>query len=262
MRGHSSALDPEGSSKASLGEMRIALISDLHANEVALQAVLADIAKVGCDEIVCLGDVATLGPRPSAVIETIEARCRRFILGNHDDFMLDPRLIHTYTEVPVVVHAVEWCRERLSAAEVAFLGTFQASLEIPLDGKSNLVLFHGTLRSHMEDLLATTPPDEVDAMLLGRSGTVMAGGHTHLQMLRQHRGILLVNPGSVGLPFKEHVSGRAPTLLDHAEYATVEAVNGSIGVQLRRVAVDKHAMAAAIAATDNPLREGLLHEYA
>ena len=44
--------------------MRIALISDLHANEVALAAVLADIARVGVDQIVCLGDVATLGPHP------------------------------------------------------------------------------------------------------------------------------------------------------------------------------------------------------
>ena len=241
--------------------MRIALISDLHANEVALRAVLADIARVGVDEIICLGDVATLGPRPNEVIRILQdLRCRS-ILGNHDAFMLDSELIHTYTEVPVVVDAVEWCRQRLSDAEIAYLRTFQPSMEIDLGGKATLVLFHGTLRSHMEDLLATTPPDEVDEMLQGRRGTVMAGGHTHLQMLRQHRGTLIVNPGSVGLPFKEHVSGRAPTLLDHSEYATIEAANGSVGVQLRRVAVDKRAMAAAIAATDNPLREGLLHEY-
>lgn len=242
--------------------MRVALISDLHANEVALRAVLADVARVGCDEIICLGDVATLGPSPNVVIAMLrDFRCRS-ILGNHDAFMLEPDLIHTYTEVPVVVDAVEWCRERLSEDELGYLRTFAPSLEIPLDGSSTLVLFHGTLRSHMEDLLATTPPDEVDAMLQGRRGTVMAGGHTHLQMLRQHRGTLIVNPGSVGLPFKEHVSGRAPTLLGHAEYATIEATAGGVGVQLRRVPVDKRAMAAAIGATDNPLREALLHEYA
>jgi putative phosphoesterase len=241
--------------------MRIALISDLHANEVALRAVLADIARVGCDEIICLGDVATLGPHPNEVIQILRDRACRSILGNHDAFMLEPDLIHTYTEVPVVVDAVEWCRQRLSADELDYLRTFAPSMEIPLGGGATLVLFHGTMRSHMEDLLATTPPDEVDAMLQGRRGTVMAGGHTHLQMLRQHRGTLIVNPGSVGLPFKEHVAGRAPTLLDHAEYATIEADGGAVGVQLRRVPVDKRAMAAAIAATDNPLREGLLHEY-
>jgi putative phosphoesterase len=241
--------------------MRIALISDLHANEVALRAVLGDIARVGCDEIICLGDVATLGPRPNEVLRILQDIGCRSILGNHDAFMLDPELIHTYTEVPVVVDAVEWCRQRLTDDEIAYLRTFQPSMEIDLDGKATLVLFHGTLRSHMEDLLATTPPDQVDEMLQGRRGTVMAGGHTHLQMLRQHRGTLIVNPGSVGLPFKEHVAGRAPTLLDHAEYATIEAAGGGVGVELRRVPVDKRAMAAAIGATDNPLRDGLLHEY-
>lgn len=242
--------------------MRIALISDLHANEVALRAVLADIARVGCDEIVCLGDVATLGPQPNVVIQMLRDRRCRSILGNHDEFMLDPELIRSYTEVPVVVEAVDWCRDRLRDDEIEWLRGFHTSLEIPLDGTSTLFLFHGTPRSNMEDLLATTPPDMVDEMLSGNRATVMAGGHTHIQMMRQHRGVLIVNPGSVGLPFKEYVAGRAPTLLGHAEYAMVEANGGNVAVQLHRVPLDKRAMADAIGATDNPLREGLLHEYA
>jgi putative phosphoesterase len=241
--------------------VRIALISDLHGNEVALRAVLADIARIGCDEIICLGDVATLGPQPNAVIQLLREHTTRCILGNHDDFMLDRQLIHTYTEVPVVVESVEWCRARLSDDDIAFLRTFKANLEIPLDDTSTLVLFHGTLRSHMEDLLATTSAEEVDEMLMGRRGTVMAGGHTHLQMTRQHRGILIVNPGSVGLPFQEHPTGRPPTLLGHAEYATIEATDGTVSVQLRRVPIDKRAMAADIAATDNPIRHYLLEQY-
>ena len=242
--------------------MRIALISDLHANEVALRAVLADIARVGCDEIICLGDVATLGPAPHEVIGMLRDRRCRSILGNHDAFMLDPALIHTYTEAPVIVDAVEWCRDRLSTDEIEWIRGFVPSLEIPLDGSAKLFLFHGTPRSHMEDLLATTPPDVVDEMLSGHRATVSAGGHTHLQMMRQHRGMLIVNPGSVGLPFKEYVAGKTPTLLRHAEYAMVEANGHGVGVQLHRVPVDTRAMAAAVAGSDNPLREGLLHEYA
>jgi predicted phosphodiesterase len=241
--------------------VRIALISDLHANEVALRAVLADVDRVGCDEVICLGDVATLGPQPNAVIQLLRERTTRRILGNHDDFMLNRDLIHSYTEVPVVVDSVEWCRARLSEDEITFLRTFSPNLEIPLDDKATLVLYHGTLRSHMEDLLATTPPEEVDEMLQGRRGTVMAGGHTHLQMVRQHNGVLIVNPGSVGLPFREHPVNCAPTLLGHAEYATVEANDGVVSVQLRRVPVDTRAMAAEIAATDNPIRHYLLEQY-
>lgn len=242
--------------------MRVALISDLHANAVSLAAVLDDIARVGVDQIVCLGDVATLGPRPDFVLDTLRELGCPCIQGNHDAFMLDPDLIHTYSEVPVVIDAVDWCRSHLSAEDLDFLRTFKPTLELTLDGHSKLLLFHGSPRSHMEDLLATTPPDALDRLLAGHSATVMAGGHTHLQMLRQHRGMLLVNPGSVGLPFKEYVSGRAPTLLDHAEYATVEASGGGVSVELRRVAVDRRALRDAVQASDNPLRDMLLQQYA
>src|ERR1043166_5598625 len=127
--------------------MRIALISDLHANEVALRAVLADADRVGCDEIICLGDVATLGPHPNEVIQLLRERTTRRILGNHDDFMLNRELIHTYTEVPVGGKGVGGFRARLSDDEIAFLRTFSPSLELPLGDHATLVLFHGTLRS-------------------------------------------------------------------------------------------------------------------
>jgi len=242
--------------------MRIALISDLHGNEVALDAVLADVERAGVDRIICLGDVATLGPRPAAVIERLRDLGCPCILGNHDAFLLDPDLIHTYTEVPVVVEAVDWCRHRLSDADLDFLGTFLPRLELSLDAQCKALLFHGSPRSHMEDLLATTSPDELDRALAGQEAAVMAGGHTHIQMCRQHRGTLLVNPGSVGAPFKEVAGGRPPTILAHAEYATVEATGGAVSVNLRRVPLDRRALREAVAACDNPLRGMLLEQYA
>jgi len=241
--------------------MRIALISDLHGNEVALEAVLADIERVGADQIICLGDVATLGPQPAAVIERLRDLGCPCILGNHDAFLLDPDLIHTYTEVPVVVEAVDWCRHRVSGADLDFLRTFQPSHELGLDARCKILLFHGSPRSHMEDLLATTPPDDLDRALAGQEAAVMAGGHTHIQMCRQHRGMLLVNPGSVGAPFKEVVNGQPPTILPHAEYATVEASGGVVSVNLRRVPLDRGALRDAVAASDNPLRPMLLEQY-
>ena len=69
--------------------MRIALISDLHANEVALGAVLADIKRVGVDRIICLGDVATLGPHPESVLQTLRDLGCPCIQGNHDAFLLE-----------------------------------------------------------------------------------------------------------------------------------------------------------------------------
>jgi putative phosphoesterase len=242
--------------------MRVALISDLHANVVALEAVLRDIRDEGVDRIVCLGDVATLGPHPGelmALLRTLGCAC---ILGNHDEFLLEPGLIRSYTEAPVVVDSVDWCRAELPAADLEFVRTFQRTLEIPLEGNASFFLFHGTVRSNMEVLLADTAPDQVDDMLAGRRATVLAGGHTHLQMLRQHRGLLLVNPGSVGLPIREYVSGGPPTLLADAEYAIIEATRGRVGVTLRRVPVDRRALLGALDGSSLPLAASLREQYA
>jgi len=80
-------------------------------------------------------------------------------------------------------------------------------------------------------------------------------------MLRQHRGILLVNPGSVGLAFREYVGGGPPTLMMHAEYAIVASTRGSVHVELHRVALDPRALAASASDSDNPMRAALVAQY-
>jgi putative phosphoesterase len=241
--------------------MRVALISDIHANEIALRAVLADIGRMRVDQIVCLGDVATLGPRPGAVIEILRECGCACIMGNHDEFLIDPALIHGYSGEKPVIDAVEWCRGELGREDLDFVRSFERARQIPLDERSTLFVFHGSPRSNMVDILATTSADHLDDMLAGHNATVMAGGHTHVQMLRQHRGTLVVNPGSVGLPFKEYVSGRAPTVLAHAEYATIEAVDGRISVSLHRVPLDAQALREAAQASEVPLRDLLIQQY-
>jgi putative phosphoesterase len=241
--------------------MRVALISDLHGNELALEAALDDIARLGVDEIVCLGDVATLGPRPSAILARLRALGCVCILGNHDEFLFNPELLRKYTEAPIIVEAVDWCRAQLSSDELDFLRSFRAGHEIALDDGASLLLFHGSPKSHMQDLLATTPPDELDRLLDGKRARVMAGGHTHIQMLRQHHGDLLVNPGSVGMPFRDYVAGQEPTLMLHAEYAIVEGAGGHVSVILRRVPLAPSALQASVRGSHNPMAPVLLTRY-
>lgn len=240
---------------------RIALISDLHGNEIALRSVVEDIARVGVDRTICLGDVATLGPHPGAVLATLRDMGCPCILGNHDEFLVDADLVRTYTSIPIVVSAIDWSRSEISSADVDFVRGFAREMEISLEGGATLRLFHGSPRSNVEDLLATTPPDALEAMLAGRRGTVMAGGHTHVQMLRQHRGLLLVNPGSVGMPFREYVAGGPPTLMPHAEYAIVESRGSDISVDLRRIALDKTKLVASVE-NRNPLNAMLRQAWA
>lgn len=236
--------------------VRIALISDLHANELALDAVLADAMRAGYDQLVCLGDVATLGPRPVAVLARLRELGCACILGNHDEFMLDAALIESYSESPLIVSSVAATRAALTTDELAFIRTFQRTLAL-----GDVLLYHGTPRSNMEDLLATTPPERVDEMLSGNRAAVLAGGHTHLQMLRQHHGMLIVNTGSVGMPFREYASGGPPVILVHAEYAIVDVHAGNVSVDLRRVALDSSALAAQLDGWVNPLSASLRAMY-
>lgn len=241
--------------------MQIALISDIHGNEVALRKVLDHLAHHSIDQLICLGDVATLGPHPRAVMQILQDLQCSCVLGNHDHFLLDPGLIRSYTEAPVIAAAVDWARSQLDSSSIDFLRTFQPDLHLALDTETTLRLFHGSPRSHMENILATTAAADLDRMLAGFEATIMASGHTHIQMLRQHRGILLVNPGSVGLPFKEVTTGQPPTVLPHAEYAILEALDGIITVHLHRIPLSKESLRTAVEASDTPLREFLLQQY-
>lgn len=241
--------------------VRLALVSDLHGNALALERVLARIAADGADAIVCLGDVATLGPEPERTIELVHECGAVCILGNHDEFLLRPEAVSEYTKVPVVVDAIEWCRSRLSAASLELVRRFRDHWEIPLNARELLSSFHGTPTSNTTDVLATTPSELLDVWLGDVKGTVLAGGHTHLQMVRRHRGRLLVNPGSVGMPFRSYVAGAAPEVLPFADYAMLDADARSVVVTLQRVALDPEELRASVLAVDYPLRAFLAGAY-
>jgi putative phosphoesterase len=245
--------------------MRIALISDIHGNYLALEHVLADARRAGADRIACLGDVATLGPRPRDVLRALRELGCPCILGNHDAFLLDPTLVGRYTKAQVIVDAIEWCRSQLSAEDLAFVRTFAPEEDLALTGGRRLHLFHGSPDSNTQDVLVTTGDDELERLLGGRRADVMAGGHTHIQMLRQHRGVWVVNPGSVGMPFRRFVADARPEIMAHAEYAIVDDRGGTIGVELRRLALDRAALREQTRAWSSPpelLRDDLLLQYA
>ncbi|HKO51366.1 MAG TPA: metallophosphoesterase family protein [Polyangiaceae bacterium] len=241
---------------------RIALISDLHGNELALRLVLEDIRRTGVDQIACLGDVLTLGPRPREVLAMVRESCDLFILGNHDEYLLDSSASRAHTHSPVVLGAVEQCKSELGAEELDFVRRFERRLTVPLTNGNLLLLFHGSPDSNNCDLLSETPETVLSEHLGDQQATVMAGGHTHIQMLRQHRGRLLVNPGSVGLAFERFVAGAPPALMAHAEYAIVESRGDNVSVALHRVGLDRAELAASVSGWDNPLAGYLAEQYA
>ena len=230
--------------------MRIALISDIHGNLVSLEAVLADIDREGVDQIVCLGDVAALGPQPREALARLRALGCVCIMGNHDSDLLNLDWNHGAGLWPTQVTA--WCADQLSEADLDYLCSFRPLVEISLDTQATLLCYHGSPRSSTDRILSTTPSEELDEMLAGHAATVMIGGHNHVQMVRRHKGTVIVDVGSVGLPFDQMPFEDLPVFLPCAEYGIVSWVDDVLSVDLRQVPVDLHAVKQAALASDMP----------
>lgn len=238
--------------------MRVAIISDIHASLVALEAVLADISREEPDKVVCLGDVAVSGPQPQEVIARLRALDYPTVMGNGDDWLLDPPPPEPQGEGARRYGEIDaWCLSRLTPADLNYVSTFQPTLELALGGDQRLLCFHGSPRSNTDIILSTTPPDELDRLLSGFSATIMAGGHTHIQMIRRHGAVLLLNPGSVGLPYQRRQSSEGVRIAPWAEYAIVGYRDGHLSVDLRRVLVDTAAVTNAMHTSGMPHAEGL-----
>lgn len=243
--------------------MQLAVIADIHGQVTALEAVLADIDRQAIDDVICLGDVATLGPAPNAVVDILRQRGIPSVLGNHDAAILAPASAAALQLAPAVLPALDWCIEQLTPANVAYLEGLPIVREVALGPALRLGCFHGSPRSPIESLLATTPEPAVADALAGVDSSVLAGGHTHLQLVRSIGGRLLVNPGSVGCPFAAPASAeRPPTVLPWAEYGVVRWEGGVLSVDLRRVPIDLAACRAMLARSTLPLRDWWLGQYA
>ena len=219
--------------------MRIAIISDIHGNAVALEAALADIAAEGVGQIVCLGDVAATGPQPREVLARLRALGCPVVMGNTDAWLLEPPTREDGDELSRHFDEFDqWCAAQLTDDDRAYLRTFQPTIQVPLGPAGMLLGYHGSPRSFSDPVLPTTPDEAIDQMFEGFQATIMAGGHTHLQMFRRHRAAILLNPGSVGFGRIGAPPANPIRNSPWAEYAVVEAEPGRLRVDLRRVAFD------------------------
>jgi len=214
--------------------MRFALISDIHGNLPALEAVLDEIEGERVDEILCLGDVA-VGPQPGETLDRVRELGCPVVLGNWDAYFIRGFPEHETEIGQKLVEMGEWWADQLSAEQRAYIDTFVDELTRP-----GLAAFHGSPRSYEDFIYATTPDSELSKMLNGAREPLLAGGHTHFAMVRHFDGSLLVNPGSVGLPFakQEQVMRISPW----AEYALVDWDYGRLSVELRRTDFDVESL--------------------
>ena len=229
--------------------MRVGLIADIHGNLVALEMVLAELTEERIDRLVCLGDVAALGPRPAEVVARLRQLDCPTVLGNTDAWLLGD-------VAPDADNAAlnDWAVARLNDADRRYLRACPMTWELALDAATTLLCCHGSPRSYDEVIAAGTSPAELVALLDGRRPSLLAAGHTHRQLVRRDGELLFINPGSVGLP---GVGPRHPLLelnrdVAWAEYAVLEAAAGRLRVELRRVPLDLDRMFADARASGMP----------
>ena len=189
--------------------MRVAVISDVHANYQALEAVLAEIDGAAVDTLWCLGDTVGYGPRPNECCDAVRERTARCLVGNHDLVVLGELTISEFNDEAAA--AALWTSEVLTESSRTFLESLRPSAEV--DGVD---LFHASARDPVweyvlteEAARATLDLSDAPLVLVGHSHVALAlasagdevvGGLAPAGARVELEGRWLLNPGSVGQP--------------------------------------------------------------
>ncbi|MNI28244.1 phosphodiesterase [compost metagenome] len=208
--------------------MKIAFISDIHGNSVALEAVIADIRSKSMDQIYVLGDLCYRGPDPKGSLERIRSLQTLVIKGNADEWVV--RGVRA-GEVPEQVLDMmnrerEWTVGRLEQTDIEYLQSLPTELELTIEDVK-IHAFHATPDSLFEIVLPHTDDDLlVTKLMSGKEADVYLYAHIHKPYIRYLNGKVIMNIGSVGLPFDG---------LAQASYGIVEVEQGNLRTSIVRV---------------------------
>lgn len=235
--------------------MKIAVLSDIHGNLAALQAVLEDVERQRPDLVVNLGDILSGPLQPAETADLLMARGFPTIAGNHERQLLK---LHDSGRPPDPAGSDGYAAAQLGEAHWQWLRSLPATL--PVAG-GDVLLTHGTPTSDLAYFLETATPDfgrhgsngvraataqEVRERLGRASAQVVLCGHTHVARAVHCGETLVVNPGSVGLqayewdqPYPHHSENGTP----HARYAIVERLRHGWAARLGSIPYDWAAQA-------------------
>jgi len=242
--------------------MRIALISDIHGNDVALEAVLTDIQLKGVDQVVCLGDAIQSGPQPKETLARLQSLACPIVMGNADAWLLSGDNTITTDTTSNAQQAIRaWSLSQLSESDKVFIASFQPTIKVYMNESFSLLGFHGSPENFNDIILPTTPENELKSML-GKYGTyVCAGGHTHWQHLRRLSGSFFINPGSVGSPYDRYLPDGESKEDPWAEYAILSSTPRHISVEFCRIPFDLQEYFKVIRASGRPYGEELISRF-
>jgi putative phosphoesterase len=247
--------------------MRLALLSDLHGNPIALDAVLADIqANGGVDGYLVLGDLVAIGHDPVGVLERLVALAgARFVQGNTDRYVVTgqrpyPSFSDAAADTDLIPRLVEVANSFAWTQGVVTAGGWLDWLAaLPLEARSTLPDGTRLLATHVAPGVDDGPgihPVLSDADLAALIGDAAADlvcvGHTHWPLDRTARGVRVINTGSVSNP-------SPPDL--RASYAIVDADPSGYRVHHARAAYDAEAVITAVERSHHPASEYIISHF-
>jgi predicted phosphodiesterase len=247
--------------------MRVAVLSDIHGNCIALDTALEDLVEHPVEKIVCLGDAIQGGPQPAEVASRLRQLGCPVVMGNADAWLLTGEETGnevTSEERKRVLDAVrEWSLSKLSAEDKAFIKGFHPTLEVELEAGRRLLCFHGSPASFDDIMLPDTPHDQLFKLLGDYPADALAGGHTHVQYVRRiaSDGRIFFNPGSIGLAYSHHQRDDGFQADPWAEYAVLTSEQERLALEFRRVPYDPTPLIEVYRSRGRPYADQAIAQY-
>lgn len=213
--------------------MLVGVISDVHANVVALEAVLAALKSKGVDNIVCLGDVVGYGPSPNETIELLRSERVFCTLGAADERIAYDFARGKLPRKGVADSILEWTRGVLEPRNFEFLRGLPVQHRI-VTPAGRLRFFHGTPETPSERINLNQDPGSLTRLLERNRCRVLAAGGTHVPYYRKLPTGAVLNPGSVGLALNGEPG---------ADYALLRLEEDLLEVYMDKVEYDFSAVA-------------------
>jgi predicted phosphodiesterase len=230
---------------------RLAALSDVHGNALALAAVLKDVKRAKPDVVLVAGDLALNGPEPGAVIDTLRGLAddgALVVAGNTDIAVADFDYAAAFPWMPdgvpdAITSAAEWAHDAIGEERVDWLRRLPAERRWRADDGTLVLVCHASPGSQTAGFDQSLDPTVVIERVARTDARVIVCGHTHLPEVRDLGWKVIVNDGSAGYVFDGD-----PT----ASWALIDIEEGEVRAEVRRTSFDVLAVANAISARALP----------